>query len=51
MLASALMVFFMATITFIALTSLLAACAAAGYLASTRDGIEACKGSNHNARR
>ena len=36
---------------FIALTLLLAACAAAGYLATTRDGIEACKGSNHNARR
>ena len=45
------MVIFMATITFIAFTTLLAACAAAGYLATTRDGIEACKGSNHKARR
>lgn len=36
---------------FITLTSLLAACAAAGYLATTEDGKEACKGSNHNARR
>jgi len=50
MLASALMVFFMATITFIALTTLLAACAAAGYLASTRDGVEACKGADHKTR-
>jgi len=45
------MVIPMATITFIILTTILAACAAAGYLATTRDGIEACKGSNHNARR
>ena len=36
---------------FITLTFLLAACAAAGYLATTEDGKEACKGSNHNARR
>jgi len=36
---------------FIILTSILAACAAAGYLATTPDGKEACKGSNHNARR
>jgi len=51
MLASALLVFPMATITFIALISLLAACAVSGYLATTPDGKEACKGSNHNARR
>jgi hypothetical protein len=51
MLASALMVFSMATITFILLTTILAACAASGYLATTPDGKEACKGSNHNARR
>jgi len=47
MLACALMVFSMATITFIALTTVLAACAASGYLATTPDGKEA----NHNARR
>jgi len=38
-------------IIFAAFTTILAACAAAGYLATTRDGIEACKSSNHNARR
>jgi len=36
---------------FLTLTFLLAACAASGYLATTRDGKEACNGSNHNARR
>jgi len=36
---------------FITLTTLLATCAAAGYLATTPDGKEACNGSNHNARR
>ena len=36
---------------FLTLTFLLAACAASGYLATTEDGIEACKGSNHNAGR
>jgi len=40
----------MATITLIALTTILAACAASGYLAITRDGIEACKGTNHKTR-
>tara|TARA_Y100001938_G_scaffold144481_1_gene219110 strand:+ start:46 stop:174 length:129 start_codon:yes stop_codon:yes gene_type:complete len=38
-------------IIFAAFTFLLAACAAAGYLATTEDGKEACEGSNHNARR
>ena len=42
------MVISMATITFIVFTTILAACAAAGYLATTEDGKEACKGSNHN---
>lgn len=45
------MVIPMATITFIAFTTLLAACAASGYLATTRDGIEACKSSNPKPRR
>lgn len=46
----ALLVFPMTAITFIALTTILAACAASGYLATTRDGIEACKGTNHKTR-
>ena len=41
----------MTWIIFFTFTAFLAACAAAGYLATTRDGIEACKGSNPNARR
>jgi hypothetical protein len=51
MLNPALLVFPMTAITFIALTTILAACAASGYLATTPDGKEACKGSNRNARR